>query len=50
MHSTHSLDGNNSIAELCEQAVTLGLTHIDHPLGGVGLLEHCTVPANRGDG
>lgn len=28
MHSTHSLDGSNSIAELCEQALTLGLTHI----------------------
>ena len=40
MHSTHSLDGNNSIAELCQQAVELGLTHIavtDHvewPPGG----------------
>jgi len=28
MHSTHSLDGSNSIAELCEQAISLGLTHI----------------------
>jgi histidinol-phosphatase (PHP family) len=28
MHSTHSLDGNNTIAELCEQALTLGMTHI----------------------
>lgn len=28
MHSTHSLDGNHTIAELCEQALALGLTHI----------------------
>lgn len=28
MHSTYSLDGSNTIAELCEQAITLGLTHI----------------------
>jgi histidinol-phosphatase (PHP family) len=28
MHSTYSLDGSNSIAELCEQAINLGLTHI----------------------
>lgn len=28
MHSTHSHDGSNSIAELCEQAIALGLTHI----------------------
>ncbi|HHY54513.1 MAG TPA: histidinol-phosphatase HisJ family protein [Chloroflexi bacterium] len=28
MHSTHSLDGNNTIAEMCEQALNLGLTQI----------------------
>ncbi len=28
MHSTYSLDGNNTIAEMCEQAITLGLTQI----------------------
>ena len=28
MHSTYSLDGNDTIAELCAQAVDLGLTHI----------------------
>lgn len=28
MHSTYSLDGNHTIAELCEQAIALGLTHI----------------------
>ncbi len=28
MHSTYSLDGSNTIAELCEQALALGLTHI----------------------
>lgn len=28
MHSTYSLDGNNTIAEMCEQAVKLGLTQI----------------------
>jgi histidinol-phosphatase (PHP family) len=28
MHSTYSLDGNNTIADLCEQALRLGLTHI----------------------
>ena len=28
MHSTYSLDGNNTIEELCEQAIRLGLTHI----------------------
>jgi histidinol-phosphatase (PHP family) len=28
IHSTHSLDGSNTIAELCEQAISLGLTHI----------------------
>lgn len=28
MHSTYSLDGNNSIAEMCEQAIHLGLTEI----------------------
>ena len=28
MHSTYSLDGNNTIAELCEQAIQVGLTQI----------------------
>lgn len=28
MHSTYSLDGNNTIAEMCEQALRLGLTEI----------------------
>jgi len=28
MHSTYSLDGNDTIAELCTQAIDLGLTHI----------------------
>jgi histidinol-phosphatase (PHP family) len=28
MHSTHSLDGNHTIAELCTRALQLGLSHI----------------------
>lgn len=28
IHSTHSLDGSNSIFEICEQAIALGMTHI----------------------
>ncbi|BAM00027.1 MULTISPECIES: histidinol-phosphatase HisJ family protein [Caldilinea] len=28
MHSTYSPDGNHTIAELCEQALAIGLTHI----------------------